>query len=125
MATENSRVAIVTGASRGIGEATVGAMRRRGYRVVAIARSMPPSSDERGVTVDGDIGDPATADRVVVAATERFGRVDTLVNNAGIFRAKPFTEYDAADYTAILFLDDAPFVTGEVLHVDGGRSAGC
>lgn len=109
MAVAGNKVAIVTGASRGIGKATVNAMRRRGYRVVATARTIDPSSDEDLVTVGGDIGDPATADQVMSAAVERFGRVDTLVNNAGIFRAKPFTEYDGADYAAMLSTNVAGF----------------
>ncbi|RQS75618.1 SDR family NAD(P)-dependent oxidoreductase [Burkholderia sp. Bp8963] len=96
-----SKVVIVTGASQGIGAETVKAFRARGYRVVATSRSIEPSNGPDLVTVAGDIGDPDTARRVVATAIERFGRVDTLVNNAGIFIAKPFTQYTAEEYAAI------------------------
>jgi NAD(P)-dependent dehydrogenase (short-subunit alcohol dehydrogenase family) len=109
MPATESKVAIVTGASQGIGKATVDAMRRRGYRIVATARSMEPSRDGEVVTVAGDIGDPTTAEQIMATATERFGRVDTLVNNAGIFRAKAFTEYDEADYASMLSTNVAGF----------------
>src|SRR5215468_1426974 len=96
------KVAIITGASQGIGEALVKAYRDRNYRVVANARSIKPSSDPDVLTVAGDIADPKTAERVVSQALERFGRIDTLVNNAGIFIAKPFTDYTDEDYANIL-----------------------
>jgi NAD(P)-dependent dehydrogenase (short-subunit alcohol dehydrogenase family) len=96
------KVAIITGASQGIGEALVKAYRDRNYRVVASSRSIKPSSDPDVVTVAGDVADPKTAERIVSAALERFGRVDTLVNNAGIFIAKPFTDYTDEDYANIL-----------------------
>ncbi|MBA9895594.1 SDR family NAD(P)-dependent oxidoreductase [Burkholderia cepacia] len=96
-----SKVIIVTGASQGIGAETVNAFRARGHRVVATSRSIGPSNDPDLVTVAGDIGDPAVARRVVDAAIEHFGRVDTLVNNAGIFVAKPFTQYTTDDYAQI------------------------
>jgi NAD(P)-dependent dehydrogenase (short-subunit alcohol dehydrogenase family) len=94
------KVAIITGASQGIGAALVKAYRDRNYRVVATSRSIQPSSDPQIATVAGDIGDPATADRIVAEALARFGRIDTLVNNAGIFMAKPFTAYTAEDFAA-------------------------
>jgi NAD(P)-dependent dehydrogenase (short-subunit alcohol dehydrogenase family) len=96
-----SKVVIVTGASQGIGAATAKAFREQGYRVVATARSITPTIESDYIAVAGDIGDPATARRVVDAALEHFGRVDTLINNAGIFIAKPFTKYTAEDYAAI------------------------
>ncbi|KVN30543.1 3-oxoacyl-ACP reductase [Burkholderia pyrrocinia] len=96
-----SRVIIVTGASQGIGAETVNAFRARGHRVVATSRSIAPSHDPDLVTVAGDIGDADTARRVVDTTIERFGRVDTLVNNAGIFIAKPFTQYTPEDYAAV------------------------
>jgi NAD(P)-dependent dehydrogenase (short-subunit alcohol dehydrogenase family) len=92
-------VVIVTGASRGIGAGVVAAYRRRGWAVVANARDVEPSQDRNTLTVDGDVTEPATCDRIVAEALERFGRVDTLVNNAGVFLSKPFTEYTAQDYT--------------------------
>jgi NAD(P)-dependent dehydrogenase (short-subunit alcohol dehydrogenase family) len=96
------KVAIITGASQGIGEALVRGYRDRNYRVVATARSIKPSSDPDILAVAGDIADPKTTERIVSKALERFGRVDTLVNNAGIFIARPFTEYADEDYAKIL-----------------------
>jgi NAD(P)-dependent dehydrogenase (short-subunit alcohol dehydrogenase family) len=96
------KVAIITGASRGIGEALVKAYRDRNFRVVATSRSIKASSDPEILTVAGDIADPANAERVVSQAVERFGRIDTLVNNAGIFIAKPFTDYTDEDYANML-----------------------
>jgi len=97
-----SKVIIVTGASQGIGAETVKAFRAQGHRVVATARSITPAHEADYIAVPGDIGEAATARRVVDAAIEHFGRVDTLVNNAGIFIAKPFTQYTAEDYAAVL-----------------------
>jgi len=94
------KVAIITGASQGIGAGLVKAYRDRNYRVVATSRSIKQGGDKDVVAVQGDIGDPATAERVVKEALSRFGRVDTLVNNAGIFIAKPFTDYTAEDFAA-------------------------
>ncbi|TQM64708.1 SDR family NAD(P)-dependent oxidoreductase [Humibacillus xanthopallidus] len=90
------KVAVITGASRGIGAALVAGFRKRGWAVVANSRSIEPSSDPDLVTVAGDIA--AAADEVVDTAVRRFGRIDTLVNNAGVFVAKPFTDYTAADF---------------------------
>jgi NAD(P)-dependent dehydrogenase (short-subunit alcohol dehydrogenase family) len=95
-----SKVVIITGASQGIGAETARAFRAQGHRVVATSRSITPAVEPDYVAVAGDIADPATARRVVDAALEHFGRVDTLVNNAGIFIAKPFTKYTAEDYAA-------------------------
>jgi NAD(P)-dependent dehydrogenase (short-subunit alcohol dehydrogenase family) len=96
------KVAIITGASQGIGEALVKAYRDRNFRVVATSRSIKPSSDPDVLVVAGDIADPKTAERVVSQAIGRFGRVDSLVNNAGIFIAKPFTDYTDEDYANML-----------------------
>jgi NAD(P)-dependent dehydrogenase (short-subunit alcohol dehydrogenase family) len=101
MGTEQ-KVAVITGASQGIGAALVKAYRDRNYRVVATARSIKPSNDDQVLSVAGDIADPKTAERVIAEAVARFGRVDTLVNNAGIFVAKPFTQYTMEDYAAVL-----------------------
>jgi NAD(P)-dependent dehydrogenase (short-subunit alcohol dehydrogenase family) len=95
------RVAIVTGASQGIGAGLVAGYRGLGFRVVATSRSIEPSKDEQVMAIPGDVRDRATARRVVAAAKERFGRVDTLVNNAGIFVAKPFIEYTQEDFDAV------------------------
>src|SRR5580700_8366244 len=95
------RVAVVTGASRGIGAGLVAGYRRLGFRVVATSRSITQSKDEHVLAIAGDIRDRATAQKVVAAAKERFGRVDTLVNNAGLFVAKPFVEYTQEDFDAV------------------------
>jgi NAD(P)-dependent dehydrogenase (short-subunit alcohol dehydrogenase family) len=92
------KVAIVTGASQGIGAGLVKAFRDRDYRVVATSRSIEQTSDRDIVAVRGDVGDRATAEAVVGQAISRFGRIDTLVNNAGIFISKPFTDYTAEDF---------------------------
>lgn len=95
------KVAVVTGASQGIGAGAVAAYRKLGWTVVATSRSIPMSDDPELITVQGDVADPATADRVIATAVERFGRLDTLINNAGVFIAKAFTDYTADDYAAV------------------------
>src|SRR5471030_625403 len=172
----SQKVVVVTGASQGIGAEIVKAFRQLDYRVVATSRTITPSDDPNVLTIAGDIGDPATAQRVIAETVARFGRIDTLVNNAGIYIGKPFTkgglnaatralaiEYakqgirvnavapgvtktpmHAEEYhellgsfhplgrmgeasevaSAVVFLDSAEFITGEILHVDGGQSAG-
>ena len=92
------KVAIITGGSQDIGAGLVAGYRGRGWVVVATASTIKPSQDPGVLTVAGDIADPATAGQVVGAALERFGRLDTLVNNADVFISKPFTDYTAADY---------------------------
>ena len=96
------KVVVITGASQGIGAALVKAYRDREYRVIATSRSIGPSNDEDVLTVPGDVADRTTAERAIGSGKARFGRIDTLVNNAGIFMAKPFTEYTEADYAAML-----------------------
>src|ERR1700745_493369 len=96
------KVAVITGASQGIGAGLVRGFLDRGYRVVANSRSIQPDASPDVLAVAGDITDPAVADRVIADAVERFGRVDTLVNNAGVYIGKPFTEYTEADFAAIL-----------------------
>jgi NAD(P)-dependent dehydrogenase (short-subunit alcohol dehydrogenase family) len=103
------KVAFITGASQGIGAALVKAYRDRQYRVVATARSIKPSNDDQVLAVPGDIADRSTAERAISEGMARFGRIDTLVNNAGIFIAKPFTQYTAADYAAVLGANTAGF----------------
>ncbi|MGW3106416.1 SDR family NAD(P)-dependent oxidoreductase [Streptomyces sp. NPDC001100] len=109
MSTRNQKVAIVTGASQGIGAGVVDAYRKLGHAVVATSRTIAPADDADILTVRGDIADPATAERVVAAAIERFGRIDTVVNNAGVFVAKPFTDYTADDYANVLGINLAGF----------------
>jgi len=108
MGTEQ-KVAVITGASQGIGAALVKAYRDRNYRVVATARSIKPSNDDDVLSVAGDIADPKTAERVIAEAMGRFGRIDTLVNNAGIFIAKPFTQYAEADFAGALAINVGGF----------------
>ena len=103
--TVEQKVAIVTGASQGIGEALVRAYRDHNYRVVANSRSIRQTSDRNILAVAGDITHSNTAERIVSEALERFGRVDTLINNAGIFIGKPFTDYTIDDYAKILAIN--------------------
>jgi NAD(P)-dependent dehydrogenase (short-subunit alcohol dehydrogenase family) len=98
----SKKVVVITGASQGIGAGLVKGFRERGYQVVATSRSIKPSTDSDILAVAGDIADPQTAERVIREAVARFGRIDTLVNNAGIFVAKPFTEYSQADYAQVV-----------------------
>jgi NAD(P)-dependent dehydrogenase (short-subunit alcohol dehydrogenase family) len=95
------RVAVITGASQGIGEALVAGYRKLGYAVVANSRTIRDSDDPMVLALPGDIGQPGVGAHVVEAAVERFGRIDTVVNNAGIFIAKPFSDYTDEDYDAI------------------------
>ena len=103
------KVVIVTGASRGIGAGLVAALRDEGYAVVGTSRSIRPSDDPQFVTVAGDIADTATAQRVVDRTLDRFGRIDSLINNAGTFIGKPFAEYTPDDFAAITSLNLAGF----------------
>ncbi|HVR48972.1 MAG TPA: SDR family oxidoreductase [Pseudorhodoferax sp.] len=103
------KVAIVTGASQGIGAGVVAAYRRNGFSVVATSRNIQPSTDPDLLAVAGDIRERAVAERVVAAALERFGRIDTLVNNAGIFIGKPFTDYSSEDLRNVVDVNLAGF----------------
>jgi NAD(P)-dependent dehydrogenase (short-subunit alcohol dehydrogenase family) len=103
------KVAIITGGSQGIGAGLVAGYRRRGWGVVANARHIKPSQDPDVLTVDGDITQPATAERIIDGALERFGRLDTLVNNAGVYISKPFTDYTAEDYALVTGVNLAGF----------------
>ncbi|MEM5455183.1 SDR family oxidoreductase [Paraburkholderia phytofirmans] len=103
------KVVVVTGGSQGIGAAIVQAFRKLDYAVVATSRSIKPSDDANVLTVAGDSGNPATAQRVISEGVARFGRIDTLVNNAGIYIGKPFTEHTAEDYAAVMNVNMAGF----------------
>ncbi|OAJ61723.1 3-oxoacyl-ACP reductase [Paraburkholderia ginsengiterrae] len=105
----SKKVVVVTGASQGIGAEVVRAFRKLDYRIVATSRSIKPSDDANIVTIAGDIGDPSTARRVISEGIARFGRIDTLVNNAGIYIGKPFTEHTAEDYAAVTNVNIAGF----------------
>ncbi len=100
------KTAIVTGASQGIGAGIVQALVERGYNVVASSRNMTKSTEvaasEQVALVDGNIGEPATAARIVETALARFKSIDVLVNNAGIFFTRPFTDYTAEDFQSLV-----------------------
>jgi NAD(P)-dependent dehydrogenase (short-subunit alcohol dehydrogenase family) len=107
----DQKVALITGASQGIGAGLVKGFLERGYRVVANSRTIQP--DAAGfsdlLAVAGDVSDLQTAERIVAAAIDHFGRIDTLVNNAGIFISKPFVDYAEADFAAMLSVNLAGF----------------
>jgi NAD(P)-dependent dehydrogenase (short-subunit alcohol dehydrogenase family) len=122
------RVAVITGASQGIGAGLVEGYRRLGYAVVANSRNITESSDPLVLAVPGDIAQPGVGKRVIEAALQHFGRVDTVVNNAGIFIAKPFTDYTDEDYDAIAGVNLRGFfeltragIAAMELHGEGGH----
>jgi NAD(P)-dependent dehydrogenase (short-subunit alcohol dehydrogenase family) len=102
MSEQDHKVAIITGGSQGIGAGLVAGYRRQGWAVVATSRTIKPAGDPAVLTVDGDVSEPATTDRIIAGALESFGRIDTLINNAGVFISKPFTDYTADDYAAMV-----------------------
>lgn len=99
---QDRKTIIITGASQGIGAGIVNAFVERGYNVVATSRQVSTSSafqaSDQLALVDGDIGDPETARKVADTAISRFGAIDALVNNAGIFFTKPFIDYTMEDF---------------------------
>ncbi len=102
MSDQTPRVVVITGASQGIGASLVLAYRNLGYAVVGTSRTIKQSSDDPMIaTVQGDIASAETAERVTQQAIDRFGRIDTLINNAGVFVAKRFTRYTDADYDLV------------------------
>ena len=108
------KTVIVTGASQGIGAGTVKAFLARGYNVVGTARNATrskqlPASD-RLALLDGDIGRFETAEKVAALAVERFGSIDAVVANAGIFIVKPFTEYTPDDFQALVAINLLGFI---------------
>jgi NAD(P)-dependent dehydrogenase (short-subunit alcohol dehydrogenase family) len=121
------KVVVITGASQGIGAALVKGYRDRSYRVVANSRSIKPSSDPDILAVPGDIANPKTAQHVVSQALEHFGRIDSLVNNAGVFVAKPFVDYTDDDFASVLALNLGSFfrvtklVAAEMLKQGSGH----
>jgi NAD(P)-dependent dehydrogenase (short-subunit alcohol dehydrogenase family) len=98
----DQRVAVITGASQGIGAGLVATYRERGWAVVANARAIKPPEDSAVLAIEGDVREAATADRIVAEALQKFGRIDTLVNNAGIYLGKPFTDYTRDDYDTVV-----------------------
>ena len=103
--TTKQKTVIVTGASQGIGAAVANLFLERGYNVVGNSRNISNSNElqrsDKLAVVDGDIGQAATAEKIVTTALKRFGSVDALVNNAGVFFPKPFTEYTPEDFRAL------------------------
>jgi NAD(P)-dependent dehydrogenase (short-subunit alcohol dehydrogenase family) len=123
------RVAVVTGASSGIGLTLSRVLSARGYSVVATSRHASQSRElelPNASVLDGDVADPHTAEAVISAALGRFGRLDLLVNNAGIFLAKPFTEYTGEEYARLLATNVAGFfhMTQHALRAMAERKAG-
>jgi NAD(P)-dependent dehydrogenase (short-subunit alcohol dehydrogenase family) len=124
---DRPKVAVITGGSQGIGAGLVAAYRRAGWSVVANSRTIDPSPDREILAVAGDIADPAAADRVINEALERFGRVDTLINNAGAFISKPFTDYTSEDYALVVGVNLTGFfrltqrAIAEMLTAGGGH----
>jgi NAD(P)-dependent dehydrogenase (short-subunit alcohol dehydrogenase family) len=108
------KTVIVTGASQGIGAGVAQSFLDRGYNVVAnsrkITKANPFPAAANVALVDGDIGDPRTAAKIVDAAVSRFGRIDVLINNAGIFIPKPFTEYTTEDFNTLVSTTLAGFL---------------
>ena len=124
--TYSQRVAVITGASQGIGDGLVSGYRKLGYAVVANSRTIADSDDPMVLTVPGDIARPGVGGRIVEAALARFGRIDAVVNNAGIFIPKPFTDYTDEDYDAITgvnlrgFFEVSRAAVTAMLSRDGG-----
>ena len=127
MSHQDQKVAIITGGSQGIGAGLVAAYRQQGWAVVAASRTIKPSADPDVLTVDGDVSDPATTDQIIGRALDRFGRVDTLVNNAGLYVSKPFTDYTAEDYARVVGVNLTGFfwltqrAVAEMLNQGGGH----
>jgi len=121
------KVAVITGASQGIGAALVSAYRKIGFAVVANSRSITPSDDPMVLAVAGDIADPAVGARVIAQGLAAFGRIDTLVNNAGVFVAKPFTDYTDEDFDLVTgvnlrgFFEISKRAIAEMLTSGGGH----
>jgi NAD(P)-dependent dehydrogenase (short-subunit alcohol dehydrogenase family) len=123
----SGKVAVITGGSRGIGAGLVAGYRGQGWSVVASAPTIRSVEDPDVLAVAGDIAEPATADRIIGAALDRFGRIDTLVNNAGVFISKPFTDYTADDYAVMVRVNLTGFfwltqrVIAKMLSQGGGH----
>jgi NAD(P)-dependent dehydrogenase (short-subunit alcohol dehydrogenase family) len=107
--TSDKKVVVITGASHGIGAGLVAAYLAAGFRVVANALEIEPSTGPDVLNVAGDISDSATADRIMSEGVDRFGRIDTLINNAGAYISKPFTQYTKADCDVLLSTSLAGF----------------
>jgi NAD(P)-dependent dehydrogenase (short-subunit alcohol dehydrogenase family) len=126
MSESPQKVAIITGGSQGIGAGLVQAYRQAHWAVVANSLSIKPSEDPDVLTVAGDVSEQATADQIISQALDRFGRVDTLINNAGVFVSKPFTDYTPADYALVTSVNLAGFfwLTQRVIAQMLGQGSG-
>ena len=127
MSEPGQRVAVVTGGSQGIGAGLVAAYRQRGWAVVANSLHIKESNDPDLLSIAGDVSQQSTADEITRQALDRFGRIDTVVNNAGVFMAKPFTDYTAADYALLTGVNLGGFfwltqlAIGQMLKQGGGH----
>jgi NAD(P)-dependent dehydrogenase (short-subunit alcohol dehydrogenase family) len=127
MIDSDRKVVIITGGSRGIGAGLVTAYRGLGWDVVANSRTIAPSDDKDVLTIGGDVSEVATVDRIVHESLEHFGRIDSLINNAGIFISKPFTDYSQEDYASAVAVNLTGFfvltqrVITEMLQRGGGH----
>jgi NAD(P)-dependent dehydrogenase (short-subunit alcohol dehydrogenase family) len=127
MIDSDRKVVIITGGSRGLGAGLVTAYRRLGWSVVANSRTITSSDDKDVLTIGGDVSEVTTVDRIVRQTLEHFGRIDSLVNNAGIFLSKPFTDYSQEDYASAVAVNLTGFfvltqrVITEMLKRGGGH----
>jgi len=127
MSGDEQKVAIITGGSQGIGAGVVDAYHQRGWAVVVNSRTIKPSEQTDVLAVEGDISEPATSDRIVSEALDRFGHIDTLINNAGLYISKPFTDYTPHDYDAVVAVNLTGFfrltqrVIAEMLNRGSGH----
>jgi NAD(P)-dependent dehydrogenase (short-subunit alcohol dehydrogenase family) len=123
----SKKVVIITGASQGIGAGLASRFRDEGYGVVGTSRSIASAFDSGYLTVQGDIADVETARRLARRALDHFGRIDTLINNAGVFIAKQFTEYTLDDFAAATAVNLAGFfhitqvAIGQMVAQGGGH----
>ena len=127
MSEPEQRVAVITGGSQGIGAGLVAAYRQRGWAVVANSLHIKESNDPDLLPIAGDVSQQSTAGQIARQAVDRFGRIDTVVNNAGVFMAKPFTDYTAADYALLTGVNLGGFfwltqlAIGQMLKQGGGH----
>ncbi len=123
----NQKVVVVTGTTQGIGAGLLREFLARDYRVVACSRNIKPSGLPNVLEIAGDVSQPEFASSIIQAAIESFGRIDTLVNNAGAFVSKPFTDYSVGDFEALVGVNLGGFfhltrkAIAEMLRREGGH----